>query len=274
MTNRPKSALLLAGILMFAAGTTLAASDPTIQDVYNTAESGNLSKAQAMMDTVLKDHPNSAKAHFVEAELSVKQNDLVRAKIELDRAKALEPSLAFAKAGAVASLEARISSSGSPQSHSSNGSLTNGHLPWGIIAAGLVFVFGLVAFMRSRNNSTTPTYPNTFGGGVNPAGPYPQNGFGYNNSPMGPQGGAGSGLLGSLATGAAMGAGVVAGEALMHKMLDSHTSNNIVPTDLNAPNVSVDNSNYDMGGADFGLQDDSNWDDSSTGESSNDDSWN
>ena len=48
------------------------AADPSLNQVYQAAQSGNLGGALGMMDQVLRDHPNSAKAHFVEAELLAK----------------------------------------------------------------------------------------------------------------------------------------------------------------------------------------------------------
>ena len=81
---------------------------------------------------------------------------------------------------------------------------------------------------------------------------------------MAPAGGIGSGLLGSLATGAAVGAGVVAGEALMHRVLDGHRSEDaFVPTQGDLRDISE--LPYDMGGNDFGVSDTSSWDDSASG---------
>ena len=59
-----------------------AEGDPSMHEVYVAAQEGKFSEAQAMMDQVLKDHPNSAKAHFVEAELIAKQNKLGAAATE------------------------------------------------------------------------------------------------------------------------------------------------------------------------------------------------
>jgi hypothetical protein len=46
-----------------------------------------------MMDQVLKAHPNSATAHFVEAELLAKQGKFVQAQAELARAEQIAPGL-------------------------------------------------------------------------------------------------------------------------------------------------------------------------------------
>ena len=88
-------------------------------------------------------------------------------------------------------------------------------------------------------------------------------------------GGMGSGIMGSLATGAAMGAGVVAGEALMHHFIDGD-KNNIAAEqqfhDASPWETSSDISdNDDMGGTDFGIADASSWDDDVA--SDGDDDW-
>ena len=67
----------------------------------------------------------------------------------------------------------------------------------------------------------------------------------------------GSGIMGGLATGAAVGVGMVAGEALVHHFMDGNN-----PGINNAPN-SWGNTPNDMGGTDFGIADSSTWDDSS-----------
>ena len=40
-----------------------------------------------MVDVVLKEHPNSAKAHYVNAEISVKMHNLSKARTELSIAE-------------------------------------------------------------------------------------------------------------------------------------------------------------------------------------------
>jgi hypothetical protein len=72
----------------------------------------------------------------------------------------------------------------------------------------------------------------------------------------------GSGILGGLASGAALGAGVVAGEALMHRLTDSsHGGTRVEPVLTDTPNDTFD----DMGGTDFGIADNASWDDSAGG---------
>ena len=87
------TALVLIGQSSFAA-------DPSLHQVYQAAEAGHYPEAQSMMDQVLRDHPNSAKAHFVEAELLARQGKTASAKAELKTAEQLDPGLQFAKPGA------------------------------------------------------------------------------------------------------------------------------------------------------------------------------
>ena len=80
-------------------------------------------------------------------------------------------------------------------------------------------------------------------------------------------GGGGSGLMGSLGTGLAIGAGVAAGEELVHHVLDGHQTGGVISNaSADEPGNSAPQ-NGDMGGQDFGLNDSSSssWDDSSSG---------
>jgi len=72
-----------------------------------------------------------------------------------------------------------------------------------------------------------------------------------------------------LATGAAVGAGIVAGEELMHHFTDHDRERDVV---YETPPSNNDNWNRpdDMGGNDFGVSDSSSWD---SGSSSGGDDW-
>ena len=215
------------------------AADPSLHDVYQAANSGHMGEAQRMMREVLQNHPNSGKAHYVEAELLAKEGSLAQAANELATAEKLSPGLPFATAESVRSLKSALSShiaktpisssvqrQYAPQVVEATRPLTN--FPWGLFAAGL----GLVAFivwasrwMTRRNavselGSSQPSY-----GGYRPAyptGPYSpsSSSYGPTVTPSATGSGLGSQVLGGLATGAAVGAGVVAGEALMHHFMD------------------------------------------------------
>jgi uncharacterized protein len=257
--------LAVMAFFSLAAGNAFAV-EPTLHQVYQAAEAGNYAAAQAMMDQVLRVHPNSAKAHFVEAELLAKQRRLAQAQTELATAERLEPGLAFAKPGAIEELKALLSA---PQNLGGAGvyrapASTGSNFPWGIVLLGIgliAFVLVVVRMMRQRANyaGQSPMIPN-YGGGVVPGQP-------YGPSPAGPMaatgGGMGSGIMGGLATGAAVGVGMVAGEALMHRVLDGqHTEGGALAADTGSWDRAQPQS--DMGGEDFGVADGGSWDDNSS----------
>lgn len=274
-----KLALSLAS-LMFAGH--LWAQDPSMSEVYKAAESGNFAQADAMMKQVLSDHPNSGKAHFVQAEIFAKEGRTEAAKEELQIAEKLAPGLPFAKAQAVSELQAKLAPApvGAPQFNNNYNaqapqapaSSSTSLLPWVLGFAALAFIFFIYRLVSGPRNVYSPMPAPGYG----PPPTAPMQPYGYGPTPMGPGGpGMGSGILGGLATGAAVGAGMVAGEALMHNVLGEHNSggsgapsgngfqdyNNYQPP---AP------SNYDMGGNNFGVQDSGSWDDSSSSSGSDD----
>jgi tetratricopeptide (TPR) repeat protein len=234
-----------------------AADDASMHEVYVAAEAGQFNQAQAMMDKVLKDHPNSAKAHYVEAELLAKQGQFAAAKVELDTAQRLQPNLSFAKPQALQKLMTQIDSSHTVSTN--NPTQSNNQMPWGMIflMVGLVGFIYMVAKMMARNNPSPST---TYAGATNAN---PQTYAAPPAPMMAPSAGMGSGIMGGLATGAALGVGLVAGEALMHHFTDGSASNGLI----NAAQANNAPDNYnDMGGTDFGVADSSSWDDGSAGD--------
>jgi hypothetical protein len=73
----------------------------------------------------------------------------------------------------------------------------------------------------------------------------------------------GSQVMSGLATGAAVGVGMVAGEALIHRFMDGN-QNAHQPLQRDFGPSIQDTSFDDMGGTDFGVSDTSSWDDSSS----------
>jgi hypothetical protein len=253
------------------------------------AEAGKFDEAQAMMDKVLRDHPNSAKAHFVEAELLAKQGRLSNAEAELNTAQRLAPGLPFAKPASVQNLQARIAAShnAAPVRNAytpvqaqriQQVQPASSGMPWGLIIVALIligFIAFAVRFMGRRNSNTTVYAPNGgggvggYGGGYSPG----MQTYGPGVGPMGPTGGVGggigSGIVGGLATGAALGAGMVAGEALMHHFTDGNRSETtyVPPPQPQQPYIPDDN----MGGNDFGVSDSGSWEDGGGGGGGSDD---
>jgi hypothetical protein len=262
----------LALVIVFTA-PVLAAEDASMPEVYLAAEAGKFNEAQAMMDKVLHDHPNSAKAHYVEAELLAKQGRFTGAADELNTAERLKPGLSFAKPQALQKLKAQIASSHSTTQATSNQSYqpsNNSGTPWGMIflMIGLIaFIYFAAKWMTRRNPPVMPAnnYPSGVNGNPQQYGnPQP---YGNPAAPMmtpSSGSGIGSGILGGLATGAALGAGMVAGEALMHHFTDGERSNNNSLFNEANANIAPETPN-DMGGSDFGVADNALWDDNSAG---------
>jgi hypothetical protein len=259
------SAAMLAVMLACSAAGPALAADATIQQVYDTAKSGDTDGSLAMMAPVLKDHPGSAKAHYVEAELLARANRLGEARTELAKASSLDPGLAGISSHSVRELEAKLNATtaaGSIARVPHDEAPRQSGISWGLIALiGLVLVF-VLALLRRRS---APQYAQPYGGptGYTPgygAGPGP----GYGG--MGYGGGAsdGGGLLGGLARGAAIGAGFAVGEEVIEHMIGGERggerygggyTDNERPIDPDA----------DMGGNDFGISDAGSWDDSGSG---------
>ena len=235
-------------VAMFA--VSLCYAEPSVHDIYEAAKNGNYLRADALMKEVLNAHPESAKAHFVHAELLAKENKLSYAQEELNRAKELDPSLKFASATAVDELTMKLSSMSQRSNQSSNNSGNSGSSL--TIFFLIIGAAAIVLFFVLRRRNTVQVYP---AAGMPSSGVYP--GAPVQGGPMGsgyypPQANGGSGLMGSLATGAAIGAGMVAGEALAHRLMDGN-GREIQPGNSGGFQGDNNGGNYDMGGNDFGV---------------------
>ncbi len=289
-TQRLGKWLAIAAMLGF--GLAFAQSEPTLNQVYEAAQSGKMDQAQTMIQQVLVAHPNSAKAHFVQAELFAKQGLNGRASDMLATAERLSPGLPFAKAEAVQNLRAKISARPVQQS-SGNGNASPNHLTgysgsaapassfsWGmpLLLAGGVMLIGYFMFRRKDaavEFHAQPPYgnpvnqapmgspagnglsgPQTFGMGSGPATPV------YGQPPAS---GIGSNIAGGLATGLAVGAGMMAAQAIGKSLMGNSDGNHDGSSRLannsgNNYEPIVDN-NSNMGGQNFGITDNGSWDD-------------
>jgi uncharacterized protein len=102
------SLLWAAGVLAAEPDTATPAHEPTVKQVYQAAENGHLDQAHEMIARVLKAHPESAKAHFVAAEINARQQNYGLARDELKEAEKLAPGLPFAKPDAVSKLKREL----------------------------------------------------------------------------------------------------------------------------------------------------------------------
>jgi Tfp pilus assembly protein PilF len=100
------AALLLLGFLSISPAR--ADADPTVDQIYRAFRTGRVEQAQKMLDQVLRDHPDSAKAHFVQAEIDAGEGHQDLARSELARAEQLKPGLPGVKPQAVHQLKAKL----------------------------------------------------------------------------------------------------------------------------------------------------------------------
>lgn len=295
----------------------MAQAEPTLNQVYEAANAGKLDQAQVMMQQVLVAHPNSAKAHFVQAELFAKQGKMDKAREALASAEKLAPGLPFAKADSVQNLRTQLSGKGGTNSNAGSSSGNNGNnnagfsravtaaapaapassFPWGIALALGGAAIGVGIYMSRKKAATYPgapgvtsaaaygmspgqqggglSGPQNFGmGGNNNGAPqaygqqpgYGQQGYGQPAAQPGM--GLGGKVVGGLAAGLAVGAGVMAAQAIGKSLMggDERPKNdNAHPV---ADNAGINNQpftgNNDLGGQNFGVADSGSWDDSSS----------
>lgn len=271
------------------AGAAMAQSEPTLNQVYATAQAGKLDQAQLMIQQVLIGHPNSAKAHFVRAELYARQGDAAHARESLATAERLSPGLSFAKPEAVQTLRTQLAGRGTASTGSGpsnahpvalnaapvqqNGASAS--WAWPLLLLGIVLVAGYFIFRRRAPEPQVlpPQYgpsgsglsgPQTFGmgGGGSAAAPYPAGGYAQ---PTGT--GLGGRIMGGVATGLAVGAGVMAAEAIGRSVFGNHNTAHAGTLDQGGGNdyQPIADSNRDMGGNDFGINDAGSWDDGGAG---------
>jgi hypothetical protein len=272
---------LAAAMSVASAEEASSASDPTVNQIYDAARAGHLDQAKQMMNQVLADHPRSARAHYVAAQLDADMKNFGEARQELKTAEDISPGLPFARAEEVSILRRELGLAGgaagsgvqvipTQRAPGMYGGQPAKSYPWGIIAlvAGVIIVLWLL--FRRRQPSVV------YGAsGQAPMGP-------MGSMPMGMppsgfpsvMGGGGSGIVGGLASGLAVGAGLAAGEELVHHVLDGGREvGGGVP--LAPEPVAEPPANADLGGPDFGISDPGGgWDDGgSSGDSGGGGDW-
>ena len=247
---------LFAASLFLCSGLALA--EPTLTEVSQAIQSGQLGKADAMMREVLQNHPNSAKAHYIASELYLKEGKLDAARNAFIQAENLAPGLPFVQPDSVQKLQAQLRvGTSSVTTNAGAESIFTSPIFWVLIA---ILVAGIVFFMRKRPqpvqvyNAPSAAYPSAPGTPGSPAG-YPP------SYPPAAQGGMGGGLMGSLATGAALGAGMVAGQALASHLMGGNNQ----PNSGNASNGFNQVGGPAPDAANFGVNDASSWDDGGSG---------
>jgi uncharacterized protein len=237
-----------------------AAAEPTMNQIYEAASAGHLDQAQQMISQVLVAHPDSYRAHYVQAELYAKEGNTTLARSELGAAERLNPALPGFSARSVQELKSQLGLATSARAFGGREIAAPAraavHFPWGTLLILGIAAVVLMMIFRRRSYAQYPVSGPGMGGAP---GGYPP---GYGPTPMG-GGGIGSGIAGGLASGLAVGAGVVAGEELAHHFLDGgRRDGGVIPSaDAAEPGFS----NSDMGGSDFGSTDSGSWDDGGGG---------
>ncbi|MGA8864103.1 MAG: tetratricopeptide repeat protein [Gallionella sp.] len=247
-------------VALLMAGAVFADDSPTLHQIYDAAQAGRLNDAQGMINQVLKEHPNSAKAHYVDAEILAKTGNMNQARAEFANAERLDPGLPFATPQAVQNLKSMLSASQAGIVPATANRIAQPSFPWGLLLLGIsaIVIITLIVRAFARPAYASAGYPGNFQTGMSPG--YMPGGMG-GYAPMAPVApGMGSGIMSGLATGAALGAGMVAGEELAHHFLDGN--GNAVPQ-AQAMNTAWDTQSDNMGGNDFGVADNSSWDDNS-----------
>lgn len=284
-----------------ALSVTLALALPTPKDIEAAVAAGQYAQAETMLREVLKDKPQSAKAHYELGQVLAHEQRYKEAQTQLQKAKDIDPSLKFASSpekfntvfAKVNDLAAAPSSSvvmspsvppstqdavqTLPHAAPSSGGMSLGYV-W--LAIGGLVVLGLwlrrsSAANASNGNFATPVAPME----TAPV----QRGFGAHFTPNAPQGYAPQGYAqptsggGSTMTGAVVGglAGVAAGYALSKALEGEHheaatpSSAGASPVANNGGYVPFDTpSQADVGSFDAGSG--SDWD---SAEGGSDDSW-
>jgi len=251
--------LLLGALLACACALPVLAATPTVDQVYQALRGGNVAQAQQMMTQVLSEYPRSGRAHFVAAEVDARAGNYGLARQELHTAESLDPSLAVKDRRGVQELEQQLGEMPSVgvlaqqtvRSHTSRLGLF-------LILIGAAVVLWLVLRRRAVAMGY-PQYPGQYGSV--PPGPAGYSPGGY---PGGYMPGGGPGIMGSVASGLAVGAGVAAGEELVRHVIgggNPGAGGFVAPAEAG----SLPDPNADMGGNDFGLSDPGSWDDGSGG---------
>jgi hypothetical protein len=281
---------------------------PTPQDIEAAVNSGKLAQAESMLREVIKEKPNSAKAHYELGQVLAREARYAEAQTELVRAKEIDPSMKFAQSAdkyndvfdkvtqQLAASPSKATPQQGAQSASPAAASSAAPLPMSYVWMG-IGALGLIAFLIYRNRpqanlaasaasaSATPsaamaataTSPRGFGSQYAPAqgaAPYGQLGYGqpgYGQPGYG-QPGYGRPGMGAGVAGAVVGglAGVAAGYALSKAMEGGNEqhANNAAAPDQREY-IPMDQPAPDMGSFDSGSG--SGWDDA--GSSSGDDSW-
>jgi tetratricopeptide (TPR) repeat protein len=289
--HKPILTLVLLALTSVAAS---AADSP--KDVQALIARGDYPAAETALRQAVSEHPESAKAHYILAEVLAHEGNIGEAKTEASKAAALDPSTKFTDPAkfqhfqheldaALAPPSARPTAASptrftEPQPAARTEAGGQSHMT-GWLIGGVILVLIIFFLMRRRQNAN-----NQFGNGYPPAPPM-NGGQPYGNQPYGGYPGGGPGYApppsSGVGTAVAAGLGGLAAGALLDEALRSHNGGeesrnaggngfaNLGPDSSSQPDPSAQayddlrDDPIDMG------NNDSSWDDSSSGGGGDDD---
>lgn len=253
--SRPLLAMALAAAL---ASPALAAQATPHDDIQTAIQAGRFAQADREIAQVLAAHPDSAKAHYVDARLLADEGKWPLAQAELHQAERLDPGMGFARPGVLQAFTRQV------QDHVQAGPVKSSSSGLIMLATAFILIFAyiMVGIFRAQQRSSIVMPPAAMPAGAMPVGApgYPP--AGASAPPAG-----GSGLAGALGTGLAAGAGFAAGEALVDKLLRQGQGSSDVLPSAGAPPLDTI-----PGDQDFGLTGPNDWADGSSDTGSGD-SW-
>ncbi|SFW25198.1 tetratricopeptide repeat protein [Luteibacter sp. UNCMF366Tsu5.1] len=284
--------LMLFLVLLCLATAASAADSP--KDVQAAIDRGDYATAETLLRQAVSEHPSSAKAHYVLAEVLAHQGNIGEAKAEATKASSLDPATHFTDPAKFQAFQRKLDAAlGTPGAKRPLGSLrsidapqapavaapvaatTGGSSHLGLVIVGGIALLLIFFLMRRRRDAVPPAtaYPPPPVNGQPPYGGYGGNGpYGAYPPPAPAHSGVG--------TAVAAGLGGVAAGMLLDEALRGHGESGLgAGGDPRAAGTFVDQPTDPTGQAYDDLRDDpidmgnddASWDDSSS--SSDDDSW-
>lgn len=216
--------ILIAALFAACAATTWAL--PSVDAVRSEVAQGHDARAEEMIREVLAARPDSARAHYVHAEILAHLGRFAQASEEAAQARRLDPALSFTRPETFKTFEAMLAREQAPaaglrapaQAAQLAPASGFGGVPAWVWGGGLAL---LAAVALSRLTAARQPAPMATPGGWAPAPAATGSGAmaaPYGMAPTAPAGGTGSGLIGA---GLAAAGGVAAG-MLAERLLDSH----------------------------------------------------
>src|SRR3569832_1556877 len=133
MVKNLRTSLVLV-LALACAGPVLAQSSPTPHQVYEAVKAGQLAQADQMIKQALKEHPTSAKVHFVAAEVYAREGNFGAARQELATAETIAPGLPFENPRSVQELQRELAQGqGRPAGYAEHRNSAVHAAPWGMI---------------------------------------------------------------------------------------------------------------------------------------------